>query len=121
MSRRLFFFPPLRRSQHGIIIKRTLRAEEVAGDVKSLASHDDNPLARNQLLSNGTGQATKKVPLAVDNDLSRENKITIRHHNIQIITADSTSNSNGGFLAFGEDHVQLDRRWTSCSGTGSFA
>ena len=45
---------------------RTLRAEELAGDVQSLTSHNDNLLAVEQLLSDRGGQATEKVPLAVD-------------------------------------------------------
>lgn len=46
--------------------KRTLRAEELAGDVQGLASYDDDLLAVEQLLGDSGGQATEKVPLAVD-------------------------------------------------------
>jgi hypothetical protein len=46
--------------------RRTLRAEELAGDVQGLASHDDDLLAVEQLLGDRGGQATEKVPLAVD-------------------------------------------------------
>ena len=49
--------------------KRTLRAEELAGDVKSLTSHDDDLLAVEELLGDGAGEATEQVALAVD-DLS---------------------------------------------------
>ena len=50
--------------------RRTLRAEELARDVQGLASHDDDLLAVEQLLSDRGGQATEKVALAVD-DLRR--------------------------------------------------
>lgn len=46
--------------------RRTLRAEELAGDVQGLASYDDDLLAVEQLLGDRGGQATEKVPLAVD-------------------------------------------------------
>lgn len=46
--------------------ERTLRAEELAGDVQGLASHNDDLLAVEQLLSDRGGQATEKVPLSVD-------------------------------------------------------
>lgn len=45
---------------------RTLRAEELAGDVESLTSHNDDLLAVEQLLGHGAGEATEQVPLAVD-------------------------------------------------------
>jgi hypothetical protein len=51
--------------------RRTLRAEELSGDVQSLASHNDDLLAVEQLLGDGAGQATEKVTLAV-NDLRAE-------------------------------------------------
>jgi hypothetical protein len=50
--------------------ERTLRAEELAGDVQGLASHDDDLLAVEQLLGDRGGQATEKVALAVD-DLAK--------------------------------------------------
>jgi hypothetical protein len=50
--------------------KRTLRAEELAGDVQGLASHNDDLLAVEQLLGDRGGQATEKVALAID-DLRR--------------------------------------------------
>jgi hypothetical protein len=50
--------------------RRTLRAEELAGDVQGLASHNDDLLAVEQLLGDCGGQATEKVTLAVD-DLRR--------------------------------------------------
>lgn len=46
--------------------RRTLRAEELAGDVQGLASHNDDLLAVEQLLGDRGGQATEKVPFAVD-------------------------------------------------------
>jgi len=51
--------------------RRTLRAEELAGDVQGLTSHNDDLLAVEQLLGNGAGEATEQVPLAVD-DLNGE-------------------------------------------------
>jgi len=50
-------------------IGRTLRAEELAGDVEGLTSHDDDLLAVEQLLGHNAGQATKEVSLAVNDDL----------------------------------------------------
>jgi hypothetical protein len=46
--------------------RRTLGAEELAGDVEGLAAHNDNLLSVEQLLSDGAGKATEEVPLAVD-------------------------------------------------------
>jgi hypothetical protein len=46
--------------------ERTLRAEELAGDVESLTSHDDDLLAIEELLGDGAGEATEQVALAVD-------------------------------------------------------
>jgi hypothetical protein len=46
--------------------KRTLRAEELAGDVEGLTSHNDDLLAVQQLLGDGAGEATEQVALAVD-------------------------------------------------------
>jgi hypothetical protein len=46
--------------------RRTLRAEELSGDVQGLTSHNDDLLAVEQLLGDGAGQATEKVTLAVD-------------------------------------------------------
>lgn len=45
---------------------RTLCAEELAGDVQGLTSHDDDLLAVEQLLGDSAGKATEQVPLAVD-------------------------------------------------------
>lgn len=45
---------------------RTLRAEELAGDVQGLTSHDDDLLTLKQLLGYGAGKATEQVALAVD-------------------------------------------------------
>lgn len=60
---------PLHRQRKSDRIQRTLRAEELAGDVEGFTSHDDDLLAVEQLLSNSAGQATKKVSLAVNDDL----------------------------------------------------
>jgi hypothetical protein len=50
----------------GMVGRRTLGAEELAGDVEGLAAHNDNLLSVEQLLSDGAGEATEQVPLAVD-------------------------------------------------------
>jgi hypothetical protein len=58
--------------------ERTLRAEELAGDVEGLTSHNDDLLAVEQLLGDSAGQATKEVSFAVDDDLySRNNQSAI--------------------------------------------
>lgn len=46
--------------------KRTLCAEELAGDVQGLTSHNDDLLAIEQLLGDSAGEATEQVALAVD-------------------------------------------------------
>lgn len=46
--------------------ERTLCAEELARDVKSLTSHDDDLLTVEELLGDGAGEATEQVALAVD-------------------------------------------------------
>lgn len=45
---------------------RTLGAEELAGDVEGLASHNNDLLAVEELLGDGAGEATEQVALAVD-------------------------------------------------------
>lgn len=45
---------------------RTLGAEELAGDVEGLASHNNDLLAVKELLGDGAGEATEQVALAVD-------------------------------------------------------
>lgn len=50
----------------GVVLE--LRAEELAGDVKSLTSHDDDLLTVEQLLGDSAGKTTKKVSLAVNDD-----------------------------------------------------
>ncbi|KAF3394377.1 hypothetical protein F1880_005232 [Penicillium rolfsii] len=55
-------------------VERTLRAEELAGDVEGLTSHNDDLLAVKQLLGDSAGQATKEVSLAVDDDLYSKSK-----------------------------------------------
>lgn len=58
--------------------KRTLRAEELAGDVKSLTSHDDDLLTVEQLLGDSAGKTTKKVSLAVNDDLQKNSNTSQR-------------------------------------------
>lgn len=49
--------------------RRTLSAEELAGDVELLASHDNDLLSVEELLGHGRGQATKEMTLAIDDNL----------------------------------------------------
>lgn len=63
--------PALRSIRSSSLGVRTLCAEELAGDVQGLTSHNDDLLAVEQLLGNGAGEATEQVPLAVD-DLVEE-------------------------------------------------
>ena len=51
--------------------RRTLRAEELAGDVEGLGADDNDLLAAEQLLRDDTGESTEEVTLAVDDDLRR--------------------------------------------------
>lgn len=51
--------------------KRTLGAEELARDVERLAADNDDLLAVKELLGHDTSEATKKVALAIDDDLAR--------------------------------------------------
>ena len=48
---------------------RTLRSEELAGDVEGFAAHDDDLLAVEELFGDGAGEAAEEVALAVDHDL----------------------------------------------------
>lgn len=53
----------------GMDVKRTLSAEELAGDVEGLAADDDDLLAIEKLLGDDAGEATKEMALAIDDDL----------------------------------------------------
>lgn len=53
---------------------RTLRTEELSGDVECLAAHHDDLLAAQQLLGNNAGKTAQKVTLAVNDDLSDTQK-----------------------------------------------
>jgi hypothetical protein len=53
------------------MMARTLRAEELAGDVEGFAADDDDLLAAEELLGDDAGQAAKQVALAIDHDLCR--------------------------------------------------
>lgn len=70
-------------SKHGIGFERTLRTEELAGDVEGLTSHNDDLLTVEQLLGDSAGQTTEEVSLAVDDDLfpndSSQRKIRYAH------------------------------------------
>ena len=54
--------------------RRTLRAEELAGDVEGLGADDNDLLAAEQLLRDDTGESTEEVTLAVDDDLRHGKK-----------------------------------------------
>lgn len=54
-------------------VERTLRAEELAGDVEGLTSHNDDLLTVEQLLGDSAGQTTEEVSFAVDDDLFPNN------------------------------------------------
>jgi hypothetical protein len=54
-------------------IERTLRTEELSGDVEGFTSHNDDLLAFEELLSYGAGKATEQVTLAINNDLYSNN------------------------------------------------
>jgi hypothetical protein len=45
--------------------ERTLRTEELAGDVEGLTSHNDDLLTVEQLLGDSAGQTTEEVSFAV--------------------------------------------------------
>lgn len=49
--------------------ERTLRTEELAGDVEGFAADDNNLLAVEELLGDDAGETAEEVALAVDNDL----------------------------------------------------
>lgn len=51
------------------LYRHTLRTEELSGDVQGLASHNDDLLAIEQLLSNSARQPTEEMTLAIDRDL----------------------------------------------------
>lgn len=67
--------PPIDSKEIGRVA-RTLRAEELAGDVEGLTSHNDDLLAVEQLLGNSAGQATQEVSLAVDDDLFHSRSVS---------------------------------------------
>lgn len=60
----------VRLHQAGIGSVRTLRAEELAGDVEGLAADHNDLLAVEELLGDDAGKATKEVALAVNDDLA---------------------------------------------------
>ena len=56
-------------------VRRTFRAEELAGDVEGLGADDNDLLTAEQLLRDDAGESTEEVTLAVDDDLRRGKKI----------------------------------------------
>ena len=49
--------------------RRTLRAEELAGDIEGLASNDDDLLPVQKLFGDCAGETTEQVTLAVNDNL----------------------------------------------------
>lgn len=89
--------------------ERTLRAEELAGDVEGLTSHNDDLLAVEQLLGNSAGQATQEVSLAVDDDLFE------RHFSQRSRMSEKFEDEGGGEIvgSRGIRNAPQIRRWTS--------
>jgi hypothetical protein len=54
----------------GAVEGRTLRSEELAGDVEGFAADDDDFLAVEQLFGDGAGEAAEEVAFAVYHDLA---------------------------------------------------
>lgn len=50
-------------------MQRTLSAEELSRDVEGLAANDNDLLSLEELLSNGRGETTEEMALAIDGDL----------------------------------------------------
>jgi uncharacterized protein YoxC len=57
-------------------VERTLRTEELAGDVEGLTSHNDDLLTVKQLLGDSAGQTTEEVSFAVNDDLFQKIKVS---------------------------------------------
>jgi hypothetical protein len=49
--------------------RHTLRAEELAGDVESLAADNNDLLTAQELLGDNGGESAKEMALAIDDDL----------------------------------------------------
>lgn len=94
--------PALARSLALGVDRRTLGAEELAGDVEGLAAHNDNLLAVEQLFGDGAGEATEQVALAVD-DLNHK----------------SARGSSAMLRCRGIGRRQCGPRLPICEGTGS--
>lgn len=62
-------------SEVGVVLE--LRAEELARDVESLATDDNNLLAAKELLGDNGGESAKEMALAIDDD----NLLESRHRN----------------------------------------
>lgn len=66
--------------------RHTLRAEELARDVESLATDDDNLLAAKELLGDNGGESAKEMALAIDDDLEdaqRSAKCTFKYSHVK--------------------------------------
>lgn len=84
--------------------EHTLRAEELPRNVEGFTSDNYNLLAVEQLLGDGTGQATEKMSLAIDDDLEMRKDISMRaprSSDIQLV------------CELGD--IRLAQRSTSCS------
>lgn len=56
----------------GELDRRTLRAEELAGDVEGLAADNNDLLTAQKLLGDNRGQTAKEMALAINDDLEEE-------------------------------------------------
>ncbi len=58
------------------MVERTLRAEELAGDVQGFATNDDDLLAVEELLGDDARKTTKEMALAINDDLEERELVT---------------------------------------------
>lgn len=71
----------------GTGVERTLRTEELSGDVEGFTSHNDDLLAFEELLSHGAGKATEQVTLAINNDLFKKPTVSLCYPTRKYIAA----------------------------------
>jgi hypothetical protein len=107
--------------RQGICVERTLRTEELSRDVQGLSSNNNDLLAVEQLLSNGTGQPTKEVALAIDRNLCDFSVSTLCPYTVQFSRLPSKSlcveaRETSSFLVprLGVDNLRLVGIHSSC-------
>lgn len=64
-------------------MQRTLSAEELSRDVEGLAANDNDLLSLEELLSNGRGETTEEMALAIDGDLQYAPSASILSANVR--------------------------------------